>query len=615
MAHLRIFFSVVSGILLSLLIGGTNIIEEQHLWYDQVFLIAVPAGAFALLFWLAYPHVAATSSRTVFTGVSLAILPTFLHISLLNRSYPNSAHIMALTVIGLLGYGAFFHFGRNVIMQGVRRVLANPVNLLIVGVLALFPVGAFAVALRYPVMFRPEDFLLPTEYLSAVVAGILLTVWVAGPVFTWLENAGVVEQLNRRGMREFVEKNLPGIFAVLMFLLGYFIIARGFNPQIEHYSLDNSFFAADSLRWLRRFGTLESYGIWRAVHPLAIPLLRIPAWILATSLNGDWHTAALLLIALTGAGCVFLMWRFLLDATGNETTALGFAGILGVSTSHLIFSSVTETYIFSAFGLLLLFTLIQPREQPLTKMIPAGILTLGITVSNFAQGMIAFFMVRRNGREWLTFTSITLALGVALTLLTNMIYPRWNTFFFSPTDLLFESKHAGHFQVNMSKRAIQLGKDLFLHNVAAPKPMHKIEEPENRLPFPRFNFAYFHPTLVEYRQHRYGIPAIGLWMLLLVGAFASFLIQNRKSPHLKVQLTAIVLLGFNFLLHLDYGFEPFLYTPNWTYLTVIFVALSLAYAFRYRAMQFVLFASLLALMINNIVFLRVLADIIQPLFP
>jgi hypothetical protein len=615
MAHIRISSSVVSGILLSLLIGGETLIGEQHLWYDSIFLMVVPAAAFAFLFWLSYPHVASTSSRLMLTGVLLAVPPTFLHINLLNRSYPNSAHIMALTVIGLVGYGAFFHHGRNVIMRGVRRILANPINLLIAGTLALFPAGALAVALRYPIMFRPEEFLLPAEYLPAVAAGMLLTVWAAGPFFTWLEKAGVAEQLKRRGMREFLETNLPGIFAFFIFLIGYFIIARGFNPPIEQYSLDNSFFAADSLRWLRRFGTQESYGIWRAVHPLAIPLLRVPAWILSLSLNGDWHTAALLLIALTGAGCVFFMWRLLLGATGNETAALAFAGILGVSTSHLIFSSVTETYIFSAFGLLLLFTLIQPSEQTLQKMIPAGILTLGITVSNFAQGLIAFLLIRRNGREWLTFVSITLAAGVALTLLTNMIYPRWNTFFFSPTDLLFETKHTGHFQVNTTKRAVQLSKDLFLHNIAAPKPMHKIEEEDNRLPFPRFNFAYFHPTLVEYRQHRYGPPAIGLWTILLVGAFASFLIQNKKSPHLKVQLTAIVLFGFNFLLHLDYGFEPFLYTPNWTYLTVIFVALSLAYTFRYKAMQFLLFASLLALTINNIVFLRILADIIQPLFP
>jgi hypothetical protein len=613
----RILLSVLTGGIFSFLVGGSRIIFEHHLWYDQVFLILVPVVSFSILFWLAHPFTVETFDRKVITPLLLAVVPAGIHLSFLNLAYPHAWQIMLWTVILMLFYGAIFHRGGTFLLQSIqKRIAENPVILLLAGVLMLFPAGAFTVAWMFPALFRPADLLLPAEHFPLIAAGLILTIWLAGPLYAWLERSGVYERLKQIGAREYFDKNLSGIYAFVVFFIGYFVIARGFNPPIDYFSLDNSFFAADSLRWLRRFGTPESYGFGRAVHPLALLLLRIPAAILAFLHNGDWYMAALLLIALAGAGCVFLMWRFVLTATDNPTYALSFAGLLGISASHLVFATVTESYIFSAFGLLWLFTLLQSNERPVWKIIPAGVVTLGITVSNFAQSLIAFFIIRRNWREWLTFTFITVAVGVALTLFTNLIHPRWSTFFFSPTDMLFETKHTGHVQrVNIMRRTTLLGKNLFLYNMAAPMPMHRGEEKEGRPPFPRLNFFYMHPTVMEYQQHRYGPPALLLWGVLLLGAFTAFLIQNRRSPHLRFQVTALALFGFNFILHLDYGFEPFLYTPNWTYLLVIFVALSLAGLAQRRFAQLTFAACLLTLTVNNIVFVRILADIIQAYLP
>lgn len=613
----RILLSVLTGGIFSFLVGGSRIIFEHHLWYDQVFLILVPMVSFSILFWLAHPFTVETFDRKVITSLLLAVVPAGIHLSFLNLAYPHAWQIMLWTVILMLFYGALFHRGGTFLLQSIqKRIAENPVILLLAGVLMLFPAGAFVVAWMFPALFRPADLLLPAEHFPLIAAGLILAVWLAGPFHAWLEKSGVYEKLKQSGARESFDKNLPGIYASIAFLIGYFVIARGFNPPIDYFSLDNSFFAADSLRWLRRFGTPESYGFGRAVHPLALLLLRIPAAILAFLHNGDWYMAALLLIALAGAGCVFLMWRFVLTATDNPTYALSFAGLLGISASHLVFATVTESYIFSAFGLLWLLTLLQSNERPVWKIIPAGVVTLGITVSNFAQSLIAFFIIRRNWREWLTFTFITVAVGVALTLFTNLIYPGWNTFFFSPSDLLFETKHTGQVQrIDALQRTTLLGKNIFLYSMAAPTPTQRTIDKEERLPFPRLNLLYVHPTLVEYRQHRYGPPAILLWGALLLGAFASFAVQNRKSPHLRFQLTALALFAFNFALHFDYGFEPFLYTPNWTYLLVIFAALSLAGMANRRFMQLTLIASLLAIMVNNVVFLRILSGIIQPYLP
>lgn len=613
----RILLSVLTGLIFSLLVGGTHIIFEHHLWYDRVFLILVPAASFSILFWLAYPIAAKTLDRYVLLALLLAVIPAGIHLSFLNLAYPHSWQIMSWTFILMLLYGAILHRGWAVLLQSVQRHFnENPVILLIAGVLALFPIGAFVVAWMFSALFRPADFLLPAEHFPLIAAGAILAVWLAGPFYAWLEKSGVYEKIKQSRAQQFFDKNLPGIYASIAFFIGYFVIARGFNPPIDYFSLDNTFFAADSLRWLRRFGTPESYGFGRAVHPLALLLLRIPAAILAFFHNGDWHMAALLLISLAGAGCVFLMWRFVLTATDNPTYSLTFAGMLGISASHLVFATVTESYIFSAFGLLWLFTLLQSSERPDWKMIPAGVATLGITVSNFAQSLIAFFIIRRNWREWLNFTFITAAVGVALTLVTNLIYPRAITFFFSPSDLLLESRHAGNIQrLDAAQRTVLLAKNLFLYNIVAADPMQRSIDKEYRLPFPRLNFLYTHPSLAEYRQHRYAPPAIILWCILLIGAFVAFAIQRKKSAFWNFQLAACALFFFNFVLHLDYGLEPFLYTPNWTYLLVLFAALSLAGLAQRRFAQLAFAACLLALTVNNIVFIRILADIIQPYLP
>ncbi len=613
----RILLSAASGIIVSLLLGNPQLIFDHHLWYDRVLLYVVPAAAVSFLFWLAYPFISSTTSRKIPPALLFAIIPSGIHLSVINLAFPHAWQIMLWTIIVLLFYGAIFHHGRDFILQHFHRQFSeNPVILLLAGVLALFPAGAFIVAWMFPALFRPADFLPPAEHFPVIAAGLILAVWLAGPFFTWLEKSGIYEKLEQNGTRKFFDKNLPGIFASITFLIGYFVIARGFNPPIDYFSLDNSFFAADSLRWLRRFGTPESYGFGRAVHPLALLLLRTPAAILAFLHNGNWYIAALLLLTLTGAGCVFLMWRFVLTATGNPTYALAFAGLLGISASHLTFATVAESYIFSAFGLLWLFTLLQSKERPDWRMVPAGVATLGVTVSNFAQSLIAFFIIRRNGREWLTFASITAAIGVALMLFTNLMYPRWSTVFFSPTDLLFETRHTGQIQrIDAPGRITLLGKNLFLYNMAAPAPMHNTEEKEGRAPFPRMNFLYTHPAMPEYQQHRYGPPALLLWSGLLLGAFLAFFIQNRRSPHLRFQVTALALFAFNFLLHLDYGFEPFLYTANWTYLLVMFVALSLSFTANHRFAHLILMICLLALTVNNIAFVRIVAGIIQPYLP
>ena len=72
--------------------------------------------------------------------------------------------------------------------------------------------------------------------------------------------------------------------------------------------------------------------------------------------------------------------------------------------------------------------------------------------------------------------------------------------------------------------------------------------------------------------------------------------------------------AFNYLLHMNYGTELFLYSPYWTYLLVFFVALAFAELAGRRWFETVLTAFVLMLIINNAWFILVILRGLNPYF-
>jgi hypothetical protein len=77
--------------------------------------------------------------------------------------------------------------------------------------------------------------------------------------------------------------------------------------------------------------------------------------------------------------------------------------------------------------------------------------------------------------------------------------------------------------------------------------------------------------------------------------------RAARQPPLMFGLLAS--LGFNFLMHLFYGTELFLYTPYWMYALVFFIALALADIAERRWFQYSMILVLLAFMANNFWFI------------
>jgi hypothetical protein len=161
-------------------------------------------------------------------------------------------------------------------------------------------------------------------------------------------------------------------------------------------------------------------------------------------------------------------------------------------------------------------------------------------------------------------------------------------------------------------RVILLIRTVFLYAVVAPKPYVFTAEVGGT--FPRFNFFKIAPETFSYSSYNgLGNLLILAWAILLFAAGLLFLIQVIRVRKVDVRWALLLCVLFNFLLHLYYGYEPFLYSPDWAYALVFFVGLSLARFSDNKAFLAALFLFIAGLAINQWQFFDFIFKTIAPL--
>jgi hypothetical protein len=401
-----------------------------------------------------------------------------------------------------------------------------------------------------------------------------------------------------------LRKDVPGILLAALFFLGYLILASIFN----HPSLNtnNIFFAADSGSWQARLVS-EEFELYasRAVHPFPFLILRPLVWIISFLTGGDNFFAGLILVSSAGAASVYLAWKLLGEYCPEAYYPFGFASLLGLSSAHLMFSSIFETYVFSALFLILfsLFALNQSRPVWIF-LIPASVLTLGITVSNFGQNMITLFFTHQKSRIWTTLFVLgsVIVLAALLNFVNNQVYAS-SVYFFNPGDFSGESRNI---QAPERNHIILLTQDMFVFNISAPQPHFHGQNLRLRFNFDTDGFDYFIPV---------GRLAVIGWLLLLCIAVWQFIRSMKPGGELtRFSLAMLACLGFNYLLHFVYGFEPFLYTTDWTYALVLFVAFNLHFLAEKIWFKIGFLAFLGFLLLNNGWFLYFMITLVEKNF-
>ncbi len=432
---------------------------------------------------------------------------------------------------------------------------------------AFFPFAALVIGLRNQVIFNIQPTIL-----------VIVVVFVALLFF-----------LDKRSQKD----NTSGLLLFLFFTTGYYLLSSIFNKT--EVNTNNIYFAADSWSWLQRMAFEDGWYIGtRAVHPFAHIQFRPIVWLLTSLTGGDRLQANLLLLALAGGACIFLMWKIIKQISGDGTSAVLFASILGLSASHLIFASVIESYIFSTLCLLF-FIWLTLNDRSIYLLAVTSVVTLGITVTNIAQQGLVALLAQRNLKRVTLLFSLAIVGSVALNVGSRFIYPA-TEYFFVPKNLTGEQRFAQEITV---KRMGLMTENLLIYNVAAPQPFTSI-----RNEMPRFNFL--NSSIHEY--FLFGWLALTMWIALLGLAIFYFFKNIRQiadQKHLAPAMLACLL--FNFLLHIGYGTEPFLYSADWTYALILFAAISLGELVKRQWFSPVLFVFTTVLFINNLWFIYLLA--------
>jgi hypothetical protein len=244
------------------------------------------------------------------------------------------------------------------------------------------------------------------------------------------------------------------------------------------------------------------------------------------------------------------------------------------------------------------------------------LLVFGITVTNIAQSVIGLFFNKFGFWRLVRYCVVIITAGITLTVLTSALYPNRQTFFFVPGDIAFETNFVKSVHESPDGHLLErfkiVSRTMLLYGVTAPSPLEIIAK---KPPRPTIDLKTFEPRTNSYASYKglANIP-LALWLILLAGSFLFFVKGLRSSPHLPLMLGLLGSLAFNFLLHMNYGTELFLYTAFWTYALVFFVALAFAELAGKKWLESMLAIFVILLMLNNFWFIYTILRGLAPFY-
>ena len=632
MKFLQFLFRAVLSLLIAFTISlSLAVIFFNYSGYrsniDRAFLVLAPTLAIAyLLFeisptlwkWLKQKLLLFRESHSIwhyFFGFVLSFLLTYAAVGFLNEAIKTTfGLILVAGSLTLAGSVFGYYLVRRAAQSFHDGFLNKPLNIFLCLTLPIFLSALILASVKFPSMFIWEYITVPSNWfgffvLSALVAGICGIV-----VLEQFESRGYYQQFRQTIVFKFIKENLPGFYAGGMFFLINLIIARALNHTA--LTINTVLFESDAGPWMSILGSPKGDVINRAVHPLVLITVRPLVRFAAILMPDQWNLATMLVVAALSGLCVLMAWIFVKRATQADTYAFIFAVMLGSTAPHLFFGSLTDTYIFGMTSLILFYLLIQAKEYRFSVLVPAGLLLFGITVTNFAQGVIGLFFNKFGFWRLVKYCVVVIATAVALTVLTSALYPNSQTFFFVPGDIAYEGHFVKPVYDSPAERLIErfkiVSRTMFLYGVTAPRPLEIIA---HKPPRPTIDLKTFEPSthaLASYKGLA-NIP-LGLWLILLAGSFLFFIKGLRSSPHLPLMLGLLGNLAFNFILHMNYGTELFLYTPFWTYALIFFIALAFADLADRKWFQAILTIFVVVLMINNFWFIYTILRGLAPFY-
>ncbi len=452
----------------------------------------------------------------------------YLLVGFLERFYPASLQVSGLAfAFAVIFSSLLFYLLKHVGLSWKRGFLSHHFTRVQLALLLLFVAAVGALCLQFPNLFDVEHMTPSLQRLPYAATGLLVGMAWSARAREEIERRGWLLWLRPNGLTARLRAQFPGLFLAATMFFVYGLLGLTLNQP--DYNTNNVFFAADTDSWRLRLGTQDGYLVsMRAVHPLAFLLIRPLVGALTLVTNGDWYYAALLTVALAGSASVYLFWYLIRGFVRHEGFAFACALILGISTTYLVFGALIESYVFSSLGLLLFCVVLQKHHASLNRLVPAGILTFGITLTNFAQSILLLCFYNPRAKLIVRYMVLVLSTSVLLNIINLAIFPA-SRLFFSPSDVAVErASTQSIFQQTPSKawrRVYLVAREMGLYSVVAPIPYQVWVDKEERGAFPKFNFFAYRKEDFLYR-----VQGRGHSCRLVVGAPGS-----RRGVSLPVE--------------------------------------------------------------------------------
>lgn len=396
------------------------------------------------------------------------------------------------------------------------------------------------------------------------------------------------------------------LFFSLYLKLGTSLGATGVFPH------DDALFQADTGRAL---GDLTDPGAdhYRTkVHPLFVVFFNPPGSVLR-HLTGSPVLAGLLLISAAGALAVAVAHGLFTRIGLDSVLSAAFALLVGFSTSHLVFASLPDTFIFTALALGICAWLAAAHPGSPKAFVPAAVFAMGITSTNLGPVFLLFAASRRAGlRACAAFLAVVLAAAVALSLAQKALYPSSNLFFVPQAvheDLGYVFRPRSGSEA-LTRGARVLG-HVALYDLIAPK---RALVKRGRREVPGVTFQQRRPGWFRGT----GWAALALLLALdAAGLYAALRYRLFRNPLLQgIGLSLLFLAG----LHYFYGDDLFLYSCSWTLLVIAGLAVCLQRLQEgSRARTAIVKTTVLALVLlqiaNNLGFMLSLIDLYRESLP
>lgn len=350
----------------------------------------------------------------------------------------------------------------------------------------------------------------------------------------------------------------PLIFALALLIpFSYFInLDWDANSFVNSHENMNTYFGADVARIVDNLEDNGKTSHYRdKVHPyfslVAVTVSKLGSYF------GYKNLAYPIYKLIFGTLGVFLFWLFIYKNT-NYFQAFASLTLLISTMSFRVWSAVPETFLFSFFTLMLALNLMRLKARPELILIAS----LAGTITNLALGLVYLKLALKNKRAIFKVLLSFTFLAIGASIIQQSIYPSSDFFF----DILNQKEELYYIHKAFGLKFFRLF-DFFISGFIVPLNLE--------ISFP--------VTTANLWQHFFSVDfmASKKMMLLTILTMASLIVAYlialtvyfKQYKQNIISQSILFFIGFQLVLHLFYGDDPFLYSLNFTPLIIIFMSL------------------------------------------